>query len=360
MLFDTEPKNSLEELFDREDEVRRLKDGLQNERMILVLGVRRIGKSSLVLSTLNSLRKDYVFIDVRKIFDSVSKKVFLDRLYEEIHSSIIRMSKKEYIKNIFEKFEVSLDYPVKVRLRSDQIKESIYKIFEALNEIGLKRGKVPVVFDEAQYLRYSTLGLRPFLAHVYDYMKGIILIFTGSEVGLLHDFLGMDDPKSELYGRYYYSIELRPFNEEKSREFLKKGFRELNVNVSERTIEEAVKELDGIVGWLVYFGKLYLEKKDDAIKEVKEIGSRLVKEELREAFSRSAYYLYIMKSIAVMGRARWKNIVDYVTAVSGKRVSNTTISRDLKNLIKMGFVEKEGEEYRLTDPIIRYTVLEEF
>jgi Archaeal ATPase. len=75
---------------------------------------------------------------------------------------------------------------------------NIAKIFEALNELG----RVIIVLDEAQYLRYSTIGLRPILAHVYDYMKGITLVLTGSEIGLLHDFIGIDDPDLELYGRY--------------------------------------------------------------------------------------------------------------------------------------------------------------
>lgn len=54
MLFSTEPKTSLDELFDREVEVERFRSGL-NERLVLVLGIRRVGKSSLVLSVLNSL-----------------------------------------------------------------------------------------------------------------------------------------------------------------------------------------------------------------------------------------------------------------------------------------------------------------
>jgi len=54
LLFSAEPKDSIKDLFDRRVEVERFKDAL-NQRMVLVLGVRRVGKSSLVLSTLNSL-----------------------------------------------------------------------------------------------------------------------------------------------------------------------------------------------------------------------------------------------------------------------------------------------------------------
>ncbi|WP_054837409.1 AAA family ATPase [Metallosphaera hakonensis] len=233
------------------------------------------------------------------------------------------------------KIGIEVEYPVKVRIRGEA-KDNLSKVFEALNEIGLKKGKVPVVFDETQYLKYSTLGLRPFFAHIYDYMKGITLILTGSEVGLLHDFLGLDDPKSELYGRYYYTVELKPFNEDKSKEFLRRGFKEVIVEVKESVIGEAVKELDGIVGWLVYFGKLYLERKEGAIEEVKEIGSNLVKEELKELEIRSPFYLLILKAIASLGKAKWKNIMDYVTATTGRKVNNATLYRELNTLMNMG------------------------
>ncbi|BCU68039.1 ATPase AAA [Sulfolobales archaeon HS-7] len=355
MLFDTEPKTSLSDLFGREEEVEKLKGGL-NERLILILGIRRIGKSSLILSTLNSLGVDYAFVDVRKVYDSSTRKVYVEKLLEEIYSSLTKLSKKAYVRNVFEKLGIEIEYPVRVRVKDD-VKDSLNKVFEALNEIGLRKGKIPIVFDEAQYLKYSTLGLRPFFAHVYDYMRGITLIVTGSEVGLLHDFLSFDEPKSELYGRYYFTVELKSFNEDKSKEFLRRGFKEVNVEVKESVIEEAVKELDGIVGWLVYFGKLYLEKKEEAIEEVKEIGSNLVREELKELEARSPYYLLILKAVASLGKARWKNIMDYVTASTGKRVSNTTLFRELNKLKSMGFIERNGEEYRIADPIVRYAVL---
>jgi hypothetical protein len=40
----------------------------------------------------------------------------------------------------------------------------------------------------------------------------------------------------------------------------------------------------------------------------------LVKKELNEAFFRSAYYFHIMKAVATLGRARWKNVVNYLTS----------------------------------------------
>ena len=62
--------------------------------MIVVLGLKRTGKSSLVLSTLNSLNVNHIFIDVMKIYDDVSKKVPAEKLYEELHSGLLKQSEK--------------------------------------------------------------------------------------------------------------------------------------------------------------------------------------------------------------------------------------------------------------------------
>lgn len=327
-----------------------------NERLVLILGLRRIGKSSLILATLNSIAIHSVYVDVRKVYDEVSKKVTADKLFEELHSSVAKLSKKEKLKEVFSKLEISVESPLRIKLSPDNFRREAVKVFDALNEMG----KTVVTFDEAQYLRFSTVGLRSLLAYIYDHLTNITVVLTGSEIGLLNDFAGLEDPGSELYGRYYRAIEVKPFNRKTSEEFLELGFKELGVEVDRRMIEKAAEELGGIAGWLVYFGKLYQEKQGDVLNEVKEIGSKLVKKELDELSARSPYYIYIMKAIAVAGSARWKNVVDYVTTQTGKKQTNATISRDLNNLLKMGFIEKGNSKYGISDPIVRYAVLEKF
>ncbi|WP_243670323.1 hypothetical protein [Vulcanisaeta sp. JCM 16161] len=99
------------------------------------------------------------------------------------------------------------------------------------------------------------------------------------------------------------------------------------------------------------------ERGEDAINEVKEVGANLVRAELEELFSRSRYYRYVMEAVAVLGRARWGDVMRYVMARLGTRPTNATLSRDLNNLVKMGFLTKDGDLYSIPDPIIRYAVL---
>ncbi len=132
----------------------------------------------------------------------------------------------------------------------------------------------------------------------------------------------------------------------------------MGINVDDRVIERAADELGGIVGWLVYFGRLYPKKCEDAINEVKEIGANLVRSELEELFSRSQYYRYIMEAVAVLGKARWSDVMKYLMARMGEKPTNATLSRDLNNLVKMGgFLTKDNDWYSIPDPIVRYAVL---
>jgi len=67
MLFDPKPKK-ISDIFDRKEEIETLKRFLgSSEPLILVYGLRRMGKTSLILSTLNSIKIDYLFLDIREI-----------------------------------------------------------------------------------------------------------------------------------------------------------------------------------------------------------------------------------------------------------------------------------------------------
>ena len=86
-------------------------------------------------------------------------------------------------------------------------------------------------------LGYEVLAL---LAHSYDYCKNISFILTGSELGLLYDFLRLDDPSSPLYGRHIEEVRVGRFNADRSLDFLERGFQQYNMKTSRETLEYAV------------------------------------------------------------------------------------------------------------------------
>ncbi|MCS4540960.1 MAG: ATP-binding protein [Euryarchaeota archaeon] len=118
-----------------------------------------------------------------------------------------------------------------------------------------------IAFDEAQEIRkVRGIALQPILAHAYDYLRNITMILTGSQVGLLYQFLQLDNPKAPLYGRPYLEIKLGHFSDEQAKEFLIKGFLQSKIKLSEEVLDYAIKKLNGVPGWLTYFGVEALRK----------------------------------------------------------------------------------------------------
>ncbi len=359
MYFDEAPKDLLKDFYDREDELKLFFEGIKG-RAVTIIGIRRIGKSSLVKVGLNISHSPYLFLDLRQAYRN--RKISAFMLYKVIEDSSKALLKYKGVNKYLKRIQEISVGPVSIKLEKpitpSSVHELISDLMEKLNEWAIHHKKnVIVTFDEVQYLKYSSMDLRPLIAHIYDNLKGITLVFTGSEVGMLHDFLGVNDPTSPLYGRYMTQIELKVFTREKSLEFLRKGFGQANIKISENILEETVEKLDGVVGWLAFFGKTAMMKgfSKNIIDDALALASELELKELEELFKKSENYMHILRAISVSDRIRWEGIKNFVIAKTGMPFADPVLYRLLQNLQKMGFVQKINEDYTIQDPIIKYT-----
>ena len=345
MLFDLRPKQRREDIFDREREFEELEKSVETYPLSLLLGIRRVGKSSILRAYLSV--NPGILIDCRELY-AESGHITKEDLIRELQL------KGTILQRLLSKFRISLDLKF---LRLEPKEASLREIFRELNEIGEKTGKFVIAFDEAQYLRfYGSRGGKELLAlfaHAYDSLPNLRIILTGSEVGLLHDFLGIDDYESPLYGRIAGEVYVEPFTPDVSKEFLKTGFREAGVEVSGDIVNRAVETLDGIPGWLVLFGVEYLRSGDfeEAIERTIETARGLILGELKELERRAPRYVEILRGIA-LGYNRWSLLRDYLK-VKGMRTPEPRLYELLKNLMKMGWITKKNETYQLTDPLIK-------
>ncbi len=353
MLFSPYPKTKREELFDREKELREFEEAIERgERLILLLGLRRLGKSSLLNVALNELPNPSIKIDVRKTyseFSSVNRYIIGKMLLSAMSG---RRRIIEEAKVFIERVRGVSVSGVGVEITSKEF--SITELLEALNDYGEKAGRIVIAFDEAQYLRFGgATKYDGILAYAIDNLENLTFILTGSEVGLLFDFLKFNDPEAPLFGRYHHDIILDRFSPEMSAEFLRKGFEEGEVVVSEHEIEGTVRELDGIVGWLALYGYVRITREaghEDAIEEILREAKSVVNSELSKLFAYSPRYRVILKAIS-LGYSRWKDIKDYLTLKLGY-VNDSNFSALLENLVKSGYVEKRNGRYRISDPVL--------
>jgi len=351
MLFDPRPKDKKEELFDRESELKALRESVEKYPITLLLGIRRVGKSSILRVALKEIGG--VYVDVREVYFSSSgwiSKESLSRSLERALNSVDTTLRRKLVGTMRNVKGVEIA-GLKLTLSREVL---LTDVLRALNDVG-----AVIAFDEAQYLRfYGGRGgkdLRAMIAYAYDNLENLSFVLSGSEVGLLHDFVGVDDYDSPLYGRAYSVVTVNPFSKSQSVEFLRRGFEEANVTFDESILERAVEFLDGIPGWLVEFGYGFIHGKslEEAIESVMVKARKFLEGELRELEKRSERYLLILKAIA-SGVDRFSMIKEYVRARSGT-LQNPRLAEQLKNLEKMGWIRKiHGKEtrYEITDPVV--------
>jgi len=359
VLFDRIPKYKIEEFYAREEELQLLFKGLEvGEGLIVVYGVRRVGKTSLVQVGLTEYNVPYVIVDLRRFSEDPSL------LSPSVLASIVKNTLKEYEKysGKVKKFaEKILDYINSLDLKVIKLEvkgkrsELLVKVLEDVDKWAKKRNtRFVIVLDEAQELKIIP-AWRKILAWALDTLENVTFIVTGSEVGVLKDFLRLDDRNSPLFGRARLEIYLKKFGREAALDFLKRGFQEVEMKVVEEELVDAVNRLDGIVGWLALYGYYrvsYNLPHNSTIERVEADAIELIAGELEKLVKFSPKrYLAILWAIT-LGLKTWSTIKHYAEGIVG-HIPDNKYDRLLKNLVKYGFIEKtENLEYRVIDPLL--------
>jgi len=276
------------------------------------LGIRRVGKTSLVRAYLNSRNIPYIWIDFRSalVNDNYVDDQEIARQLERGLSSLLPRHKK--LKEGLKAISGISIFGVSVRFSGAVKQSTITSILETLDKMA--REGVIIVLDEAQCLRFlRQLNLLNIMAYAYDNLQNIGFILTGSEVGLLEEYLKLDDPTSPLYGRFIRVIKVKRFTKEQAIDYLVKGFKEAKMTPDIGHIESIVDALDGIVGWLSLYGYIAVDKGNPNLPYdvFKERAFKLIKSELDKLLKRSKYYKLILKAIA-LGNVAWSEIKEYI------------------------------------------------
>jgi hypothetical protein len=339
VYFTLEPKKKKEDFYDMEEELDALVDSLNKFRLIIVKGLRRRGKTSLILTGLNAAKVNHLFIDCRLLpLTAASFDDFLSIIEAEL-------SGNRRIRGLIKGIDyVEIGGLIKFRIRRP---ETLIKFLESLKD-------TVIVLDEAQELRRLRFRLDYFLAYALDNLNIKVLI-SGSQVGLLDRFLKVDDPEAPLYGRPYKSVELKPLTKDESVDFLKKGFKQEGVDVAEELIYEAVEAFDGIIGWLTHFGYNYV-RGIESIDLILDKSVNLMLTEIQHFLETRGVgktrYIEVLKTIAATEESSWSNIRRVLESRLG-RIPDTALANILRNLVDVGMVSKiNSNNYVISDPIL--------
>ncbi len=351
MLFRPGVKESKVDFYNFEMELKGVIEALISEihRMIVIKGVRRTGKSSLLRVSLNESSLPHLLIDLREFCSG-------DQIYESVELSLRRtLSKLKGLKRYLETVSGITIAGFSVSFHERRM-GTISSILKALNEwAGDQDTYFAIAIDEAQGLKVVP-GFPRLIAHVYDYLERIKLIMAGSQVGLLDRFLGKGNPESPLFARPFLEVKLDRLSKEKSLDFLRRGFSELGISCREENLEETFSRLNGVIGWLANYGYYATVKgHQKALELTVNEGSTLVASEIENFLSNRRparrRYISILKLLSTRPM-RWSELKRGLYAEVGK-VNDKNFTHYIKELISYGFLVKGKEGiYKLADPLI--------
>ncbi|MCL4365195.1 ATP-binding protein [Candidatus Marsarchaeota archaeon] len=188
------------------------------------------------------------------------------------------------------------------------------------------------------------------LAHLYDYYyDNLTFIITGSTIGVMKSITD-PGPNSPLYGRAITKMEIKRWQSSISIGFLKAGASEIGLNLDEKTALEAEENLDGLPGWLTLFGYNYLLSKNPGLALEDTVGEakKIIAQELKSIAKLGIGSPKLLKVLEVLSKmpARFGDISD------STGFNNKSLSKYLSTLNKLGYVEKDGNRYFISDPIL--------
>ncbi len=345
----------MEDFFDREGELSEFVGAL-DRRAVVVRGIRRIGKSSLIKVGLGQSDYAHMYLDLRGTVTrgKLSSQTVMGLLLNAASNAVVPGTTRfgESIRNLIQ--EIGVGGLFTIKFRKKYARDFFVNFFMKLDGLARNNGeRLVVVFDEAQMLRLSALDMRALFANIYDNMDNITLVFAGSQVGLLNDFIGVEDARSPLYGRYMREVELKPLAKDLSKSFLERGFEELGIKVHEELIDTAVQELDGIIGWLAFFGLRVAEhgqQTKQIIEDVLDLATNLEKAELE---SLAPSQRLVLAAISKLSHPSWSDIKSMAQGLAGRDLNDAEVNRALRSLRSLSLIHKEGDAYIVTDPITR-------
>ncbi|MGB9830944.1 MAG: AAA family ATPase, partial [Fervidicoccus fontis] len=306
---------------------------------------RRTGKTSLILSTLNDSDIPYVFFDMRSMPNS--RRDLYHLLSEGLTDFLTRISNKEkFYKSLTKMLKLIRGISVdgfEVSLSWGKDRASLVEILRALDESCAEHGiKAVIVFDELQRVTGKlSVELANAIAYSYDHLRNLSFIVSGSEMGVLYRFF--DEPNAPLYGRAYLEVKTRRLDKEKSIDFLKRGFEESKIRVNDEELEAAVDKLDGIIGWLTYYGYSRTMQNRD-FESIWREAVTMARQELENFLKNrvsAERYRAVLKFLA-NGEREWKELKKKMEDLEGRVLSERVLYDILITLRKYSIIDDQN------------------
>jgi uncharacterized protein len=344
---------------DREKETERILIAIRNKRDITLVSLRKMGKTGLVLHTLEKIRKERSFILVYlDIYHSENLNGFINALA----TAIFRMKKpaSERMKDFLASFRT-----VRPLISLDQVSGSPTVSFSIVNDrdaqytledlFGLivrryKKQSVIIAIDEFQQIaKYPEKNTEALIRGITQSLKNVRFIFSGSNRNMLSRMFG------ETSRPFYQSTEMMYLEEidtERYSEFIQRQFKKSSRKIDEKTIREILR-ITRCHTWYTQYccNRLYELKRKIEPEGFQEVFRKILLEnepfyfEFRGLVTR--YQWQLLKAIANADGAEFVTSGDFIRKFNLTNAS--TVKRGIDSLTEKEMIYKKGNRYFVYD-----------
>ncbi len=352
---------SREYFCNREKEIKELKEDILNGLNILIYAPRRFGKTSLVLHTLEELKKEenlkYIFVDLMGIS---SKEEFINEYFNAIAQSLEKPIDKviKFFKSVAKlkpSIKVVVDEFGKSRF---QLEFSPEKAVETLDEVldlplfYAEENNICVVFDEFQEI--ETLGIENKLrAKLQHHSNKISYVFMGSKKSILKK---MFQDKSRAFYRSVKHFQIKEISEKDWTKFIQEKFEKTGKKIKKIFIKEILSITRSFPYYTQQFAyELWENTEKEVNEEIFQRTLKLIMEREEDLFATEWDNLTTnqKKVLKLIVEKSGQNLYDE-KALAKYEIKVGSLRKILQILLDNDIIDKTEDRYYLQDPLFEY------
>ena len=352
-----------ENFTNRVDEIERLRTELCGGHNVFLISPRRYGKTSLIVNTLEQIKKRGLFVFYMDLYKVASFR----ELVEAYAKGIVRSSRtkvekiSDFVKDLFPKIRPKIilgedgmpSIEVDIKLKDGELVDSLAELLNVPQKIAERRKtNFVVVFDEFQEIvNLDGEKLEKLMRASFQHHHNVAYLFAGSKRHLLYNMVS--DPNRAFY-KLGDIMNLHKIPPNEMMKFVKDKFSEGPINISEEVID-FVLELSENVPYNIQYLCHHLWNRCLQVKEVKKVDIDAVMTNIIN--EQTANYISVWDGLSMHQRLFLKAIIKSPEAsiFSKEFVSENelgtpgSVQKSISLLTKKNIIDTEDKHIRFND-----------
>ena len=343
---------------DRDEETKTVTDALHNERNVVLVSPRRIGKTGLIHHVFENIHIKQP--EVRCFYMDINATRSLTQFIQLLARTVVgkvdtfSQSMMRRVTEFFASYKPTLSFDeitglptFSITVSSDQKEDSLRRVFEYLKQSGKR---IYIAIDEFQQIaEYPESGAEALLRSYIQFLPNVYFIFAGSKQHIMTDmFLSAKRP-------FYQSsqiVSLPLIDITKYLSFANRWMEKKGLSFCGETFGYLYDSVDGQT-WYVQdiLNRLYQNGREITVNEIKAVTRELVNEQ-EVAFCN--YYdsltdnqALLLSAIACDGKTPSVLSQEFISKYSLPAASSVSLA--LKTLLQREFVYKYNGNYIVYD-----------